>query len=60
MFTTAPVVLALEYLNSTFNVLKHIEGTGKPFMEYPGKDDFYEGYDDFYNEFIEKKELALI
>ncbi len=42
------------------NVLKHIEGTGKPFMEYPGKDDFYEAYDDFYNEFIEKKEPALI
>ncbi len=39
-------------------VLEHIKAVEKPFMEYPGKEDYIDAYQDFYKQFIE--EVALI
>ena len=39
-------------------VLEHIKAVEKPFMEYPGKEDYIDTYQQFYKQFIE--EVALI
>jgi len=42
-------------------VLSHIKSSGKPFMEYPGDEDYIDAYQDFYEQFIEQEEeVALI
>ena len=42
-------------------VLSHIKSSGKPFMEYPGDEDYIDAYQDFYGQFIEQEEeVALI
>jgi len=41
-------------------LLSHIKSSGKPFMEYPGADNYIDAYQDFYEQFIEKEETALI
>ena len=42
------------------NVLSHIKSSGKPFMEYPGDEDYIDAYQDFYKQFLEQEEVALI
>ena len=39
------------------NIQEYIKSSGKPFMEYPGYEEYIEKYQDFYDQFIEKKEL---
>ena len=39
-------------------VLDYIKSTEKPFMEYPGKENYIDVYQEFYKQFIE--EVALI
>ena len=41
-------------------VLKHIKSSNKPFMQYPGEEDYIDAYQDFYKQFIEEEEVALI
>jgi starch synthase len=42
-------------------VLSHIKSSEKPFMEYPGAEDYIDAYQDFYEQFIEQEEeVALI
>ena len=41
-------------------VLSYIENTNKPFMSYPGDDEFVDAYHTFYNKFLNKKEMSLI
>jgi len=42
-------------------VLEHIKSSEKPFMEYPGDEDYIDAYQDFYEQFIEEEEeVALI
>ena len=40
-------------------VLSHIKSSEKPFMEYPGDEDYIDAYQDFYEQFI-AQELELI
>ena len=37
-------------------VLSHIKSADKPFMEFPGNDEFIEKYKDFYNQFLPAEE----
>ena len=37
-------------------VLSHIKSTSKPFMEFPGNEEFIEKYKDFYNQFLPEEE----
>ena len=39
-------------------ILQHIKESGKPFMEYPGEENYLNAYEDFYNQFIEEKEKS--
>jgi starch synthase len=41
-------------------VLDYIKTSGKPFMEYPGAEDYIDAYQDFYEQFIEEEEVATI
>ena len=41
-------------------VLEYIKYSEKPFMEYPGEEDYINAYQDFYEQFIEEEEVALI
>ncbi len=42
-------------------VLEYIKSSEKPFMEYPGAEDYIDAYQDFYEQFIEEEqEIALI
>jgi len=42
-------------------VLEYIKSSEKPFMEYPGAEDYIAAYQDFYEQFIEEEEeVALI
>ncbi|KRO64788.1 MAG: glycogen synthase [Cryomorphaceae bacterium BACL11 MAG-121128-bin16] len=38
------------------DVLSHIKSSGKPFMEYPGAENYIDAYQDFYEQFIEQDE----
>jgi starch synthase len=38
------------------NVLSHIKFSGKPFMKYPGAENYIDAYQDFYEQFIEQEE----
>ena len=38
------------------DVLSHIKSLGKPFMEYPGAENYIDAYQDFYEQFIEQEE----
>ena len=42
------------------DVLEYIKSSKKPFMEYPGAEDYIDAYQDFYEQFIEEEEVALI
>ncbi len=42
------------------DVLEYIKSSEKPFMEYPGAEDYIDAYQDFYEQFIEEEEVALI
>tara|TARA_Y100000589_G_scaffold132198_2_gene125964 strand:- start:1696 stop:2535 length:840 start_codon:yes stop_codon:yes gene_type:complete len=43
------------------NIISHIQSLNKPFLEYPGAEDFTGAYNDFYNQFIIKEEeLAIL
>ena len=44
------VVQASENIHD--DVSKHIKSCGKPFMQYPGEDDYIDAYQDFYEQFI--------
>ena len=35
-------------------VLSHIKSSGKPFMKYPGAEDYIDAYQDFYSQFIDQ------
>ena len=39
-------------------VLAHIKKSEKPFMEYPGEEDYIDAYQDFYSQFIEEEEVV--
>ena len=41
------------------DVLKHIKDSQKPFMSYPGNDDYVNSYQNFYDQFIEKEEDSV-
>ena len=41
-------------------VLEYIKSSEKPFMEYPGAEDYIDAYQDFYEQFIKEEEGALI
>jgi starch synthase len=41
-------------------VLDYIKTSQKPFMEYPGAEDYIDAYQDFYEQFIEEEEVATI
>ena len=41
-------------------VLDYIKESEKPFMEYPGAEDYIDSYQDFYEQFIEEEEVAII
>ena len=49
------------------DVLSHIKSSGKPFMQYPGEENYIDAYQDFYDQFIiedeaseeEREEVAL-
>ena len=38
------------------DILKHIKSSGKPFMEYPGAENYINAYQDFYEQFITEEE----
>ena len=40
------------------DVLEHIKKSEKPFMEYPGEEDYIDAYQDFYSQFIEEEEVV--
>jgi len=42
------------------DVLDYIKTSEKPFMEYPGAEDYIDAYQDFYEQFIEEEEVAII
>ena len=35
-------------------ILSHIKSSGKPFMKYPGAEDYIDAYQDFYGQFIDQ------
>ncbi len=35
-------------------VLSHIKSSGKPFMQYPGAENYIDAYQDFYGQFIDQ------
>ena len=41
------------------DVLAHIKKSEKPFMEYPGEEDYIDAYQDFYAQFIEEEEVLI-
>jgi len=41
------------------DVLTHIKSSDKPFMEYPGVEDYFDTYDNFFSQFIEEEEMML-
>ena len=41
-------------------ILEYIKSSEKPFMEYPGAEDYIDAYQDFYEQFIKEEEVALI
>ena len=41
-------------------VLDYIKTSEKPFMEYPGAEDYIDAYQDFYEQFIKEEEEVLI
>ena len=41
-------------------VLSFIESTEKPFMNYPGNEDYIASYQDFYNNIIKEEEVVLV
>ena len=41
------------------DVLEHIKKSEKPFMEYPGEEDYIDAYQDFYSQFIEEEEVVI-
>ena len=41
------------------DVLAHIKNSEKPFMEYPGEEDYIDAYQDFYAQFIEEEEVVI-
>ena len=43
--------------NISKNLQEYIKSSGKPFMQYPGTEEYIEKYQDFYGQFMEKKEL---
>ena len=52
------VVQASSKINK--KVLSHIHSSGKPFMEYPGDDEYIDAYQNFYTNFIKEEEGVLI
>ena len=41
-------------------VLEYIKSSKKPFMEYPGAEDYIDAYQDFYEQFIKEEEEAVL
>jgi len=46
--------------NIQVEVDEYIKLSDKPFMEYPGSEDYIDAYQDFYEQFIEEEEVATI
>ena len=46
--------------NIETDVLQHIKSTNKPFMEYPGEEDYIDAYQDFYEQFIDQEEIEEV
>ena len=46
--------------NIQVEVDEYIKLSDKPFMEYPGSEDYIDAYQDFYEQFIEEEEVAII
>ena len=49
--------LVLASPNISKDIKEYIQSSGKPFMSYPGTEEYIEKYQGFYNHFLEKKEL---
>ena len=47
-------------LEKNKDILEYIKSSEKPFMEYPGAEDYIDAYQDFYEQFIKEEEVALI
>ncbi len=41
-------------------ILDYIKKSEKPFMQYPGEEDYIDAYQDFYEQFIEEEEIATL
>jgi len=41
-------------------VLEYIKSSEKPFMEYPGAEDYIDAYQEFYEQFIEEEEVVAL
>ena len=50
------IIQASKDLNKT--VISNIVSSGKPFLEFPGHEDYKKAYIDFYNNFIEEEVKA--
>ena len=42
------------------DVLEYIKFSEKPFMEYPGDENYIDAYQDFYEQFIEEQQEAAL
>ena len=42
------------------DVLSHIKSTNKPFMQYPGEEDYIDAYQDFYEQFVGEEEIEEV
>ena len=41
-------------------VLDYIKSSEKPFMQYPGEEDYIDAYQEFYEQFIEQEEEVVL
>ena len=41
------------------NISDYIKKSGKPFMDFPGEEDYEESYNNFFDTLVEEKELEL-
>ena len=39
------------------NILDYVNSSKKPFMQYPGKENYVDAYESFYDQFLEKEEI---
>tara|TARA_X000000368_G_C23037596_1_gene715276 strand:+ start:295 stop:1131 length:837 start_codon:yes stop_codon:yes gene_type:complete len=52
--------VVLASANTEKEVLEYINSSSKPFMEYPGEEDYIDAYQEFYEQFIEQEEVVAL